>query len=470
MNVVLPFSPGDADQALLLLEFIGQLGGCQEFGALLVVDAAVDWGKCVDAITLANRIFRSASLVCTEAPVEGWPAGANALWRLAANHAKANNVPFLWLEPDTVPLKRGWLVSIHKMRGSGYFGHIYDWPEQGKQLLSGVAVYPPDAIDVIGPCIDAHPTQAWDVSSADFVLRHATPTKLIQHIWGEKELPPTFVEAKTPNSPRNAFALSDLFPEAVLFHRNKDGTLLNILRRNLGLAAAGNFVVVLPFCNLDVDLLVKNLDWMNAMGMPKTHDCMLSADRTTLRESIARVAARAREVFCSVQTTTYGVPHGTRFASTAAWQHAARTMHRLYRNWMWLEADAIPIKPNWLSVLQTVYDNCGKPFCGPAVEGAHHMNGTPAIYPANTPEICPRTMSHTNNAFDCEMAQEMMHLCKDIGHIAFCAWGVVNGRLNSLTGEPPSFPPGSQLLNQIPKTAVVFHRDKAGSLIDRLMT
>jgi hypothetical protein len=465
--VVVPFCSKDADEALSLLEFIGQLGGCQEFNALLVADAASDWGKSVDLLTLANQTFRSASLICTDAPVEGWPAGANALWRKAAEYAKANGTAFLWLEPDAVPLKRGWLISLHKIHGTGYFGHVYDWPQEGKQLLSGVAVYPADAIDLIGPCIDAFPERAWDVSSADAVLRHTTPTHLIQHFWGEKDLPPTFVEAKLPSSPRNALTLADIFPEAVLFHRNKDGTLQQLIRRQLKLAAPGNFVVVLPFCNFDVDLLIKNLDWMMAMGMPKTHDCLLSFDRSTLRESVRRIEARAKEVFCSVQQTSYGVPQGTRFPQTAAWQHAARTMHRLYRNWLWMEADAIPLKATWLSVLQTVYDNCGRPFAGPVVETGMHMNGT-GIYPANTPDICPRTMSHTQNAFDVEMKDEMIHLCKDIGHIFYCAWGVVNGRLNPLEGEAPSFPPGSPLLNQIPKTAVVFHRSKDGSLIDRL--
>ena len=138
-------------------------------------------------------------------------------------------------------------------------------------------------------------------------------------------------------------------------------------------------------------------------------------------------------------------------------------MHSLYRNWLWLEADAVPLKARWLEVLQSVYDNCRMPFCGPIVATGMHLNGT-AIYPANTPEICPRTMSHTNNAFDVEMKDEMIHLCKDIGHIFFHVWGVKDGRLNPLEGESPHFPKGSPLLNQIPNTAVVLHRCKDGSL------
>jgi hypothetical protein len=468
--VVLAFSPVDVDQALTLLEFIGQLGGCQEYKALLVADAAVQWSKCVDMLSLANQIFHSASLVTTDSPVTGWPQGANALWLAAAKHCQAAGVDFLWMEADAIPLKRGWLVSIDKMRqGSRYFGYLYMYREQVMQVMSGIAVYPADAFTLLEPIISANPTKAWDVSCAEAITPLATHTKLIQHFYGEMDLAPTFIEQRNSETRRNAFELQDIWPEAVIFHRNKDGTLLQLLRKQLNLSAAGNFVVVLPFCNLDVLQLLKNLDWMKRLGTPKTHDCLLSYDRSTNSQVVQQVLSKAREVFCNVQTTSYHVPHGTRFPQTAAWQHAARTMQKLYRHWLWMEADAIPLKRQWLEVLQNIYDNCRQPFAGPMVQGASHCNGTPTIYPANTPELLPRTMSHTENAWDMEAAEEMRGNVKDIGHIAYCAWGIKDGRLNPLEGEAPSFPPGSNhLMNQIPKTAVVFHRDKSGSLIDRL--
>jgi len=471
MTVVLAFSPGDADQALALLEFIGQLGGCQEYSALLVIDAAVDWAKCVDALTLANRAFRDARIITAGSPVTGWPAGANSLWLAAANHC-SEVTSFLWLEPDAIPLKRGWLVSIDKMRkGSRYFGHIYPYREQVMQVMSGIAVYPADAIDLIGPCIEAQPAKAWDVSSAEAVIPHATNTKLIHHFYGEKDLAPTFVENRTSDTRRNAFTLDQLPPEAVIYHRNKDGTLMGLLRKKFNITTSDNFVVALPFCTLDVLQLIKNLTWMKTLGTAKTHDCLLSFDRTTNSLTVQQVKALAKEVFCNVHQTTYYIPQGTGFPQTYAWQHAARTMQKFDRPWLWLEADAIPLKKQWLSVLQTVYDNCRMPFAGPIVGKGMHMNGTPSIFPANTPDLLPRTMSHTNNAFDVEYKDEMEGKVKDIGHIAVAYWGIKNGMLNALEGEAPNFPPGSNhLINQIPKTAVVFHRDKSGSLIDRLTT
>jgi hypothetical protein len=466
MTVTIGISAKDAQQAYDLLEFIAQLGGCQQYPLLLVIDAAVDWSIVTDLVGIGSRAFDSVAVRCTDTPVEGWPAGANALWLLAASYAKEQKDHFLWLEPDATPIKRGWLIAIDKMRGEGYFGFIYDWPQQNIKVMSGVAVYPPEAIELIAPAIASRPTVAWDVSSAEFVVCQARPTKLIQHFYGEKNLAPTFVQVVGPNSPPNAWTLDNLDPQAVLFHRCKDSSLRDLLRRHLNLAAPGNFVVVLPFWNMDVDLLLKNLAWMKFMGMEKSHDCLLSYDRTTLATSVAKVRAAASEVFCTIQVTSYNVPHGTRFPQTAAWQHAARTMYSAYRNWVWVEPDAVPLRPDWLNVLQNVYDRCAHPFCGPVVEGMH-MNGT-GIYPANTPELLPRTMSHTLNAWDVEAKDEMRGNVKDIGHIFFCCWGVKDGKLNPLEGESPSFPPGSPLLNQIPKTAVIFHRSKDGTLIDRL--
>ena len=153
MILVIPFSRGDVDLATQLLEFIAQLGGTQQYSCLLVADAAVDWVKCSYALNIAEHVFKSASIICTDEPVIGWPQGANALWLTAAKHCKGRGVPWLWLEPDAVPVKRGWLVAIDKCKGPGYFGQIYPWQGGGLLVMSGIAVYPPNAIDECGPLI-----------------------------------------------------------------------------------------------------------------------------------------------------------------------------------------------------------------------------------------------------------------------------------------------------------------------------
>jgi hypothetical protein len=471
MIVVLPFYAGDADQLLDLLSFMGHLGGCPRHSALLVADAGVDWATAVGLLEEASGVFRAVKFIVNETHVAGWPMGANSLFVAAATHAKEINEPFLWLESDAIPVRPGWLEDIHAAYHGGFMGHIYSAPlVESTKFLSGVAVYPPDAIDYIGPCIIADPLKGFDVSSSFGVLSSAHHTNLIQHFFGEIGLAPTFGDVRRTESPVNFFTLSELHPEAVLFHRNKDGTLIDLLRLKLSEGTSNRMMVVLPFYNGDAEILIKNLEWMVRMGMGKTHDCLLSFDDSTTKELVRHIFNRATHVFSKVFKTSYRMGHGLRFPQTFAWQHAARAMEQIGRSWLWCEPDMIPLKPNWLTVLQNEYDRCGKPFMGSMVVGImpmNHLNGT-AIYPPNTPALLPVTMATLDNAWDIQMAPEMMHLAHDADNIMHHLWGIVSGVFHPLTGEFPTFPRGSPLLNQIPRTAVVLHRSKDGTLIDRL--
>ena len=57
---------------------------------------------------------------------------------------------------------------------------------------------------------------------------HNTP--LIQHFWGKPDLAPTFREVKGEHDPENTIPMGFIKPEAVLWHRSKDGTLIDLLR------------------------------------------------------------------------------------------------------------------------------------------------------------------------------------------------------------------------------------------------
>jgi hypothetical protein len=114
-------------------------------------------------------------------------------------------------------------------------GHIYGCQTPGlpTENLSGIAVYPQDAFTRLKPWRDS--PLGFDVACAYVTVPEAHHTPLIQHLWGEWEgnLAPTFVVRKLPTSERNTMTLSDLKPGSVVFHRNKDGTLISILRRKL---------------------------------------------------------------------------------------------------------------------------------------------------------------------------------------------------------------------------------------------
>lgn len=67
--------------------------------------------------------------------------------------------------------------------------------------------------------------------------------------------------------------------------------------------------------------------------------------------------------------------------------------------WFWMEMDCIPLKPDWVNILEDAYNKCGKPCFGTiqntttvTKEGykiniAEHLQGT-AVYPPNFHELC----------------------------------------------------------------------------------
>jgi hypothetical protein len=474
MLIAIPFCESDASDALALLNWIEVLGGARPHSCLLVLDAGVEWSVAQAMADAATKSFNVVNIVATEEPVIGWPAGPNALWLLAARFALLKGEPFLWLEPDCVPLSPGWLEKLvdayKKLTPGSFMGHLYKTNSEKfpPVVLSGIAIYPPGAIYLVEPALSQFQGRAWDIASTYAIQSYWHHTPLIYHFWGKPGLAPTFRYAKDQHTPENTFTLADIPQGAVLFHRNKDGTLLNILRGVDQVAGAKTLVVVLPVCNADANLMLKNLDWMRSMGMPRTHECLVSSDRTTMDPILRRIKQVALGPFLRVHETSYTLSRKVVFRQTAAWQHAANVMAQMNRNWLWLEADCVPLKSHWLVVMQKEYDRCGKAFCGPIMHGPGHMNGT-AIYPANTPKLVPRTMSHTNNAWDVEARDEIGRNVHDCTKLWQCAWGVVRGKLDPISGEElPGFPKGNAIINQVRNDAVLFHRDKSGTLIDRL--
>lgn len=239
MLVVIPFHAGDAVAVQELLNWIKELGAAVNHEALLVADAGTDWSDCRELLGFANKVFRKADLITTAKSVSGWPNGANSLFFTAAEHVKQHKRGhWFWLEPDAIPIRTGW-VDLLEMEwlglkhGQQFLGDFYDGNLQGKprKFCSGVAVYSENAIDLLAPFKEQ--VGAWDVTAADVMLSKGAPSSMIQHFWGEKDLPPTFSERRESNSPVNTFTLWNIRPDTAVFHRNKDGTLINLLRKRL---------------------------------------------------------------------------------------------------------------------------------------------------------------------------------------------------------------------------------------------
>jgi hypothetical protein len=243
--VVLPYHAGDIDLARKLVEWIAELGSCRPHSLLLCADAAAPRDKVLELMELARPHFLKVQtmLVTVPVPTEGkpvWPP--NVMFLNAARQVReCYKFDFLWLEPDAIPMYAGWLDDIAEEYGESPFKYMGSLIEQKGQeglppkYLNGVAVYPNDAISVFEKIVPVKDhSKAFDIGSAPAVIHRAGNSLLIHHFWGNKELPPIFVDTKAPDSPKNHVTLDFVRPAAAIFHRSKDGKLIDLLRARRG--------------------------------------------------------------------------------------------------------------------------------------------------------------------------------------------------------------------------------------------
>jgi len=234
MRVVIPYCKRDIMLCSDLLSWIKELGGCEEFDATLA-SPFVGFEVLQGMRQKACQCFRGVDVIVkTGAPQEEpWPLGANRLFE--ATIAKIHE-PFLWLEPDAVPLKEGWLhriASVYSVCEHSFMGSINE--KDGVRHLSGVAVYPDDARNYYVKTLPS--AEAFDMVGQEIILNDTYHTKLIYNFWGRHGLPPTFKETLENGDPENTLTLASIPKDAVLFHRSKDGTLLKLLREQRKVAA-----------------------------------------------------------------------------------------------------------------------------------------------------------------------------------------------------------------------------------------
>jgi hypothetical protein len=260
MGVVIccyPVWEKDYDSLLNNLVWARQLGGCHEHDAVIVADADMEATKVFDLKREAERSFKSVAVEATDQSVVGWPTGANSLFLAAARFCQQRKTPFLFCEPDAIPLKPAWLDSLevhYRALGAKYMGSLVKCsdPRLPAVHLPGVSVYPSDAYSELGPTIVGNPSVAFDISTAHLSVPKATDSKLFSALWGMKDNPPTFAENRVPGT--NVFDLNFLDPKAVIYHRCKDGTLIDLLRKRAGinqrtfiqLGRAGDVILLMP--------------------------------------------------------------------------------------------------------------------------------------------------------------------------------------------------------------------------------
>lgn len=228
MNALLPvlgFCAGDFAQAEQLLDLIAAMRNRKPKGYILIAAAPDTHGEMHKRVEIAAKVgFEHVGMLTV-----GWPKEAprskaaqiNLLMQTAFAHVDRNfKSPFVWLEPDAVPLKASWLEDLsaaYDDQQKRCMGAILT--KDNISVLLRTAVFPPDAIASMKPHFDAanKAGKTWEIQAANDLAARASKTKLIQHLPYTKETP-----------------LNQVRNDAVLLHGDKEGILLARLLENGG--------------------------------------------------------------------------------------------------------------------------------------------------------------------------------------------------------------------------------------------
>lgn len=480
ISVALPFHAGDCDSAIELLRWIGALSNVKRFPAVLVADAGTPFDKAIEAKELAGAAFSMCDLVVPPKSVHGWIAGANHLWKAAMRYGYERSTPILWLEPDAIPLKPTWLDALdaaYSQIGEAHMGAIEECRQVGlpQKMMSGVAIYGQEMAQWLnGPDMP----RPFNVDYASLIVPHAAHTPLIRDFFGQKDLPPTFVEHEYPEAPAHHFSLDWLPADAVLFHRDKSHSLIPLLAKRLGIPWSKpkqnteKIVVVFPVHRGDIALACHHALWLRKLNRKWDHEAVITADANTPRASLETFRLMIAPCFSRVNSFTYQSPPVPTYPASANWAWQSTAFHMTNQNspWLWMEADAVVLRPDWLERLQEEYERGGKPWMGSVVEHLGHTNGT-AVYPFDAARRMPAAMScGPATAFDMAARTDMEGHVHDASHLMHHVWTVLHGRLHPVGGGSAPMNATPQLLSQIPKSAVITHRWKDKSVIDLLLT
>lgn len=227
MLVVIPFCNKDCNGAVNLLHWMRELDGQHVLHkCVIVAPNGMDTALIQTVLQAARCAFSNVQAIQTTRLEERpWPVAPNSMFRCFLRWvSKSEHKYFLWNEPDCIHLKPKSLDLYEEeyiKSGMPFMGSIVHKP---MVHLTGCAVYPSDAANY-NPALEIGPENiAFDCIDPERTLKHTHHTELFHHQWfdfGQGAGIPTF-----PTQAQVAL----ISPQAVLFHRNKDHTLIDRLR------------------------------------------------------------------------------------------------------------------------------------------------------------------------------------------------------------------------------------------------
>ena len=152
MNIVFAYHNGDAELALLSAKAITSFGINMRHKA--TVCATNDSALLFDIIDELKKSFPEVGRIIAQDGYNGWPLGPNQMFSDAASQCYAVNEPWMFWEPDCVPMKQGWADDLEAefRKEPAILGHQYEggMATNGKniyKMIVGSAIYPPNFLD-----------------------------------------------------------------------------------------------------------------------------------------------------------------------------------------------------------------------------------------------------------------------------------------------------------------------------------
>jgi hypothetical protein len=228
--------------------------------------------------------------------------------------------------------------------------------------------------------------------------------------------------------------------------------------------------VVFPVHNGDIGLAIHHARWLAKIG-PFRCEAIVAFDNTINIDALKGFTDLLGRSFPKMTKLRYTRPPTSQWphAPNWAWQNTAK--HMIGKGpWLWMEADAIALKKEWLDVIDREYHQSGMPFMGPHVDGMAHVNGV-AVYPHNTPELLAHAMRSKDMAWDYEAGPEMLYRTHNASGTMQHLWSVDGDRwLECGGGQVPILLDAGSLQKNLKPSAVLLHRVKDRSVIDLLMS
>jgi hypothetical protein len=152
MNIVFACHNGDAELALLSAKAITSFGINMRHKA--TVCATNDTALIYEITEELKKSFPEVGRIVAQDGYNGWPLGPNQMFSDAASQCYAINEPWMFWEPDCVPMKSGWVDDLETefRKEPAILGHQYEggMAINGKniyKMIVGSAIYPPNFLD-----------------------------------------------------------------------------------------------------------------------------------------------------------------------------------------------------------------------------------------------------------------------------------------------------------------------------------